>query len=186
MAVVARTRSFFQIEAFEGVSVGKLFVMSAALLSLFVDQSFGAMYNAIQNDVGATLGASADELPWTTIGYNTFYWLVIILTPWLIARFSRRVVFGAGHLAFGVLTLYLAATTWLDGFVVVRSLEGMAQGTFFVCSVLTILTLFPPNCAASRFRFSRSLGFPPRHLERLSVVGSWITPIGAMRYLSIR
>jgi hypothetical protein len=41
MAAIVRTRSFFEIEAFEGVSVGKLVVMIAALLSLFVDQSFG-------------------------------------------------------------------------------------------------------------------------------------------------
>jgi DHA2 family multidrug resistance protein len=151
MVVVARARSFLQIEAFDGVSVGKLFIMSAALLSLFVDQSFGATYTAIQNDVGGTLGASADELPWTTIGYNTFYWVVIILTPWLVDRFSRRVVFGAGHLAFGVLTLYLATTASLDGFVFVRCLQGMAQGTFFVCSVMTVLTLFPPKLRGIAF-----------------------------------
>jgi DHA2 family multidrug resistance protein len=143
MAVAATSRSFLQIEAFDGVSVGKLFVMSAALLSLFIDQSYGSMFGVLQNYIGGTLGASADELPWASIGYNTFYWTMIILTPWLIGRFSRRVVFGLGHLAFGLLTLYLALTTSLDGFVSVRCLEGMAQGTFFVSSVLTVLTLFP-------------------------------------------
>jgi DHA2 family multidrug resistance protein len=151
MAVSTRTRSFFQIEAAEGVSVGTLIVMCAALLSLFIDQSFGAVYGAIQNDVGGTLGASADELPWTSIGYNTSYWLVIILTPWLIGRFSRRIVFGTGHLAFGALTLYLASTTSLDGFAVVRCMQGAAQGTFFVCSVLTVLTLFPPKLRGIAF-----------------------------------
>jgi len=151
MAAIVRTRSFFETEAFEGVSVGKLVVMVAALLSLFVDQSFGSVFGAIQNDVGGSLGASADELPWMTIGYNAFYWLVIILTPWLIDRFSRRIVFGAGHLAFGVLTLYLATATWFDGFVFGRCLEGIAQGTFFVCSVMTVLTLFPPKLRGIAF-----------------------------------
>jgi MFS transporter, DHA2 family, multidrug resistance protein len=151
MAAIVSTRSFFAIEVFEGVSVGKLIVMIAALLSLFVDQSFGSVFGAMQNDVGGALGASADQLPWTTIGYNTFYWLVIILTPWLIDRFSRRVVFGAGHLAFGVLTLYLATATWFDGFVFGRCLEGIAQGTFFVCSVMTVLTLFPPKLRGIAF-----------------------------------
>ncbi len=134
-----------QIDVFGGVSVGKLIVMAAALLSLFIDQSFGAMYGAIQNDVGGTLGASADELPWATIGYNTFYWVVIILTPWLIDRFGRRIVFGAGHLAFGLVDDHLAGAAWFDGFVFARCLEGLAQGTFFVCSVMTMLTLFPPK-----------------------------------------
>jgi MFS transporter, DHA2 family, multidrug resistance protein len=151
MAAVVSTRSVLQIEAFESVSISKLVVMTAALLSLFIDQSFGATYSAIQNDAGGTLGASGDELPWMTIGYNAFYWIVIILTPWLIGRFSRRVVFGAGHLAFGLVTIYLATATWFDGFVFARCLEGLAQGTFFVCSVMTVLTLFPPKFRAVAF-----------------------------------
>jgi hypothetical protein len=37
MAVVAKTRSVLQIDVFGGVSVGKLIVVAAALLSLFID-----------------------------------------------------------------------------------------------------------------------------------------------------
>jgi MFS family permease len=48
-------------------------------------------------------------------------------------------------LAFGLLTIYLAGAAWFDGFVFARCLEGLAQGTFFVCSVMTTLTLFPPK-----------------------------------------
>ncbi len=132
-------------EVAEGISVGKLLVMVAALISLFVDQSFAGVYGSLQTYVSGTLGASADEISWTTIGYNACYYTVILLTPWLIGRLGRRPVFGAGHIFFGVTSLYLSMTTSLHGFIIGRCIEGVAQGTFFVCSVATVLTLFPPK-----------------------------------------
>jgi DHA2 family multidrug resistance protein len=145
LARPAPGRSILRIEFAEGVNLGKLIVMSAALVSLFIDQSFGGVYLAIQNYVGGTLGASADELPWTSIGYNAFYFLLILLTPWLVDQFGRKAVFGIGHVIFGLLSLYLAMTTSLHGFMIGRCFQGLAQGTFFVCSVATVLTLFPPR-----------------------------------------
>jgi DHA2 family multidrug resistance protein len=142
-AGAAFSRPILQIELAEGITVGRLIVMSAALVSLFIDQSFGGVYLAIQSYVGGTLGASADELPWTSIGYNACYYVLILLTPWLVDRFGRRAVFGIGHVIFGLLSLYLAATTSLHGFMIGRCFQGFAQGTFFVCSVATVLTLFP-------------------------------------------
>jgi hypothetical protein len=38
---------------------------------------------------------SVDELPWTTVGRNSFYRVVTIPAPWLIDRFNRRAVFEA-------------------------------------------------------------------------------------------
>jgi DHA2 family multidrug resistance protein len=171
MAVAARAQSFLQIEVLEGVSVAKLFVMCAALVSLFIDQSFGGAFGAIQTNVGGTLGAGADELQWTTIGYSTFYWVLIILTPWLIDRYGRRIVFGAGHLGFGILTLYLATTTSLDGFVFVRCLEGVAQGTFFVSSVLTVFTIFPPKLRPIAFSIFSVTGLSGAAAG--SLIGGW-------------
>jgi len=143
--------SFFNIELADGVTVGKLFVMAAALISLFVDQSFSGVYTAVQGYASGTLGATADELPWTTIGYSTFYYLMIVLTPWLIDRFGRRTIFGAGHLMFGAVTLFLAVTSSLHGFIIGRCFEGLSQGTFFVCSVITVLTLFPARLRGYAF-----------------------------------
>ncbi len=134
---------FFSIELIDGVTVAKLFVMGAALVSLFVDQSFSGVYTAVQSYAGGTLGATADELPWTSIGYNALYYVMILLTPWLIDRFGRRSVFGAGHALFGIITFFLAVTPSLHGFMLGRCFQGFAQGTFFVCSVITVLTLFP-------------------------------------------
>jgi DHA2 family multidrug resistance protein len=140
---VADVRKELRFRLAEGVTVGKLVVMVAALVSLFIDQSFGAVYSTIQNYAGGTLGASVDELSWTNVGYNTCYYTVLLLTPWLIRTMGRRSVFGFGHLFFAVVTLYLSMTGSLHGFIIGRCIEGIAQGTFFVCSVATVLTLFP-------------------------------------------
>jgi DHA2 family multidrug resistance protein len=149
--IAARSRPFLQRELAKDITVGKLLVMTAALVSLFVDQSFGGVYASIQNYAGGTLGASADELPWTVIGFNTFYWVTLLLTPWLVDRFGRRAIFGIGHVTFGALTLYLATTISLSGFMIGRCVEGIAQGTFFVCAVATVLTLFGPGLRGIAF-----------------------------------
>jgi MFS transporter, DHA2 family, multidrug resistance protein len=151
--IAAHSRPFLQRELAQDITVGKLLVMAAALVSLFVDQSFGGAYQSIQNYAGGTLGASADELPWTVIGFNTFYWVTLLLTPYLVDRFGRKAVFGIGHWTFGALALYLAVTTSLRGFIVGRCVEGMAQGTFFVCAVVTVLTLFGPKLRGVAFSF---------------------------------
>jgi DHA2 family multidrug resistance protein len=151
--IAAPNRPFLRRELTKDVTVGKLFVMAAALVSLFVDQSFGGAYAAIQNYAGGSLGASADELPWTVIGFNTSYWVTLLLTPWLIDRFGRKPIFGIGHWTFAVLAVYLATTTSLRGFMIGRCVEGMAQGTFFVCAVATVLMLFGPSLRGVAFAF---------------------------------
>ena len=145
------TAGFLKRELQAGVSVEKLLILVAALVSLLIDQSFGGMYGAFQNDVAGALGASADEQPWFSIGYNTFYYVTILLSPWLIGRFGRRQVFGVGHFGFAVLTLYLATSSSMAGFFIGRCFQGLAQGTFFVSSVLTVLTLFPPKLRGTVF-----------------------------------
>jgi len=132
-------------EIVEGISLTKLVVMMSALISLFIDQSYGAVYGTIAAYASGSLGASADEFSWATVGYNACYWTVILLSPWLIRRYGRRSVFGLGHAFFGVTSFYLATTPSLHGFVIGRAISGIAQGTFFVCSVATVLTLFPPK-----------------------------------------
>jgi DHA2 family multidrug resistance protein len=167
----APARSFFDIELAEGVTVAKVFVMLAALISLFLDQSFAGVYSAVQGYAQGTLDGTADEMPWASIGYNAFYYVMILLTSWLIDRFGRRTIFGAGHGLFGVLSLYLAITPSLHGFMIGRCLQGLAQGTFFVCSVITVLTLAPPKLrgyAFSIFSFTSLSGAASG-----SFIGGW-------------
>jgi len=149
------TAPWWKVELAPQVTVGKLIVMVAALISLYIDQSFGGAYSSIMTYAGGTLSASSDEISWTNVTYNACYYTMLLFTPWLIRRYSRRVVFGGGHLLFAIFSIYLALTSWLNGFIVVRGFEGLAQGTFFVSSVATVLTLFPRKYSSYAFRSSR-------------------------------
>jgi DHA2 family multidrug resistance protein len=92
-----------------------------------------------------TAGASVDEGTWLAISYNTCYYLSLIASPWMIARFARRPVWIGGHALFASACLAIAVSqNSLDGMVVFRALQGLGQGTFFVCAVMTVLTVFPP------------------------------------------
>ncbi len=144
-ALAAEVKQELKIEVADGITAAKILVMMAALVSLYVDQSFGGAYSTIQAYLGGSLGMSVDELSWTSIGFNACYYTTILLSPWLIARLGRRQVFGGGHAFFAVVSLYLCATPSLHGFIIGRCIQGIAQGTFFVCSVATVLTLFPPK-----------------------------------------
>ncbi len=132
-------------EVADGITVRKLLVMGAALISLFIDQSFSGVFGTIAPYATGTLGASTDEFTWATIDYNACYYTLILLTPWLVGRFGRRSVFAAGHVFFGLTSIALSTTTNVDFFLAGRAVQGIAQGTFFVCSVATVLTLFPPK-----------------------------------------
>jgi DHA2 family multidrug resistance protein len=126
-----------------GVTPARLAVFSAALMSLFIDQSFSGAFGVLQSNLGGSLGATSDEGSWMSVSYNVCYDTMILLTPWLVKRFGRRNVFSSGHLAFFVFTSYLALMPPLNQFIGARAIEGLAQGTFFVCAAMTILTLFP-------------------------------------------
>jgi DHA2 family multidrug resistance protein len=144
-AVSAEIKKELRTQVTGDITIGKMLVMIAALVSLYVDQSFGGVYTTISSYAGGSLGMSVDELSWATIGYNACYYTLILLTPWLIGRFGRRTVFSAGHVFFAVVSLYLSVTGSMHGFLIGRCIQGIAQGTFFVCAVATVLTLFPPK-----------------------------------------
>jgi DHA2 family multidrug resistance protein len=142
MAAVLQV-GFFARELAPGVTPRRLLVLAATLISLFIDQSFSGAYSAIQTNLGGSLAATSDELSWTTVGYSACYDTMILLTAWLVKRFGRRLVFSTGHITFFVLTAFLTLTPSLNAFIAGRALQGLAQGTFFVCSAMTIITLFP-------------------------------------------
>src|ERR1700733_10346471 len=103
--------SYLAKELAPNVRLRDLVVLGAALLSLFIDQSYAGAFTAIQANIGGSLSSTADELSWTTVYYGACYETMILLTPWLVRRFGRRLVFSSGHAAFVVVTAYLAIST---------------------------------------------------------------------------
>lgn len=121
-------------------------VALACLISVFLDQATSGLTQAVQPYMQGTAGASVDEGTWLAISYNTCYYLSLIASPWMIARFARRPVWMGGHALFAVACLGIVASQGsLDGMVAFRALQGLGQGTFFVCAVMTVFTVFPPS-----------------------------------------
>jgi DHA2 family multidrug resistance protein len=115
------------------------------VISVFLDQATGNMTTAVQPYMQGTAGASVDEGTWLTISYNTCYYLSLIASPRMIARFARRPVWIGGYAAYITGCLGIAASqNSLDGMVLFRALQGLGQGTFFVCAAMTMFTIFPP------------------------------------------
>jgi DHA2 family multidrug resistance protein len=126
-----------------------LAVALACLISVFLDQATSGITQAVQPYMQGTAGASVDEGTWLAISYNTCYYLSLIASPWMIARFARRPVWIGGHALFATACLGIAVSqSSLDGMVIFRALQGLGQGTFFVAAVMTVFTVFPP---ATRF-----------------------------------
>ncbi len=120
-------------------------VAAACLISVFLDQGTSSMVSAAVPYMQGTLGADADEGPWLQICYNTLYYISLIASPWMIARWGRRSVWVVGHCTYALACLGIALTPDFHGVVLWRALQGAGQGTFFVCAVMTILRVFPPE-----------------------------------------
>jgi DHA2 family multidrug resistance protein len=116
----------------------------ACLISVFLDQSTSGMVGSVSAYMTGTLGASSDEGLWLLIGYNTCYYLSLIASPFTITRFGRRNVWVIGHVAFAVASIMIAVSGGFWSVVGWRMLQGLGQGTLFVCAVMTILRVFPP------------------------------------------
>jgi MFS transporter, DHA2 family, multidrug resistance protein len=119
-------------------------VATACLISVFLDQSTSGMVGGVSAYMTGTLGASSDQGLWLLIGYNTCYYLSLIASPFTITRFGRRKVWVIGHIAFAVASIMIAVSGGFWSVVGWRMLQGLGQGTFFVCAVMTVLRVFPP------------------------------------------
>jgi MFS transporter, DHA2 family, multidrug resistance protein len=110
---------------------------------VFLDQSASGMVGSVTDYMTGSLGASSDEGLWLLIGYNTCYYLSLIASPFMIKRFSRHNVWLVGHLIFAFASIMIALSGGFWSVVGWRMLQGLGQGTFFVCAVMTVLYVFP-------------------------------------------
>lgn len=120
-------------------------VALACLISVFLDQATGGITQAVEPYMVGTSGSSVDEGTWLAVSYNTAYYLSLITSPWMVARFERAPVWVSGHALFAAASFGIALLhDSLGGMVALRALQGLGQGTFFVLAVMTVLTVFPP------------------------------------------
>jgi DHA2 family multidrug resistance protein len=119
-------------------------IATVCLISVFLDQSTSGMVGSVTAYMTGSLGASSDEGLWLLIGYNTCYYISLIASPLTIMQFGRRNVWVIGHLTFAFASIMIAVSGSFWSVVGWRMLQGLGQGTFFVCAVMTVLRVFPP------------------------------------------
>lgn len=149
----------------------------ACLISVFLDQSTSGIEQAIVTYMTGTLGASSDEGLWLQIGYNSAYYLALIATPWMISKFGRRTVWTYGHATFAVASLMIAFSGGFWSVVGWRTLQGLGQGTFFVCAVVTILTVFPKQIVYIGFGLFATTALAGPSLG--PAIGGWFSDLNA-------
>jgi DHA2 family multidrug resistance protein len=182
---VAAAESRHQAEAYRHEEHGwRLAAVTAAcLISVFLDQATSGMVGAAQPYMTGTLGGSSDEGLWLTIGYTTCYYLSLIVSPYMIGRFGRRSVWIWGHALFAISSLLIAVTGDFWTVVLWRTLQGIGQGTFFVCAVMTILRVYPTKIAFIGFAIfaSTSLSGP----AAASAIGGWFVDENAWQTMFV-
>jgi DHA2 family multidrug resistance protein len=148
-------------------------VASACLISVFLDQGTSGMVGSVTPYMIGSLGASSDDGLWLMIGYNTFYYLSLIATPFMITRFGRRNVWIAGHATFALASIMIAIGGGFWAVVGWRMLQGIGQGTFFVCAVMTVLRVFPPALAFIGFAIFATMSLSGASLG--PAIGGWFS-----------
>jgi MFS transporter, DHA2 family, multidrug resistance protein len=145
----------------------------ACLISVFLDQATTGMMSGVEPYMAGTLGASSDEALWLQIGYGTCYYLSLISSPWMILKLGRRHTWVYGHLLFAVASLMIAASDSFWSVVGWRMLQGLGQGTFFVCAVMTVLRVFPKPIAFFGFAIFASTSLSGPALG--PAIGGWFS-----------
>jgi DHA2 family multidrug resistance protein len=145
----------------------------ACLISVFLDQATAGMVSGVEPYIAGTLGGSSDEALWLQIGYSTCYYLSLISSPWMIMKFGRRRIWMYGHLLFAVACLMIATSGSFWGVVGWRSLQGLGQGTFFVCAVMTVIGVFPKPIAFIGFAIFASTSLSGPALG--PAIGGWFS-----------
>jgi DHA2 family multidrug resistance protein len=117
---------------------------AACLLSVFLDQTTSNATSVILPYMTGSVHASVDEGRWLVSAYLMPYFVVLLVSPYLIGRFGRHRVWMIGHAVFAAACFGCALSSDAFGSLVFwRFVQGLAQGTFFVCAVSTVLTIFP-------------------------------------------
>lgn len=125
-----------------------LFICCAIALICFADRTTSAATSFVLPYAQGDLGLSGDDAPIVTLAYNTAYYVGILLSPWIVRRFGRVHYLLACVTIYGVASMLCAVSTSLPELAGFRVLQGVAEGGFFLCGVLTIFANLPPKIAA--------------------------------------
>ena len=124
-----------------------VFVAVALLIATFIDRSTATATGLLLPWVQGDLGLSGDQAPAVTFSYYGALYVGILLAPWLLVRFGRPRYLVWSIAGYGVATLLCASSTWFPELVAFRVVQGVTEGGFFLCTLITIFADVPAQIA---------------------------------------
>jgi MFS family permease len=120
-------------------------VMAAALTAIFIDQSASSIASSTLSSVQGAFGLGPDEGSWFVTLENAPYYASIIASVWMVARIGRKPVLVASLLGYALFSLLCIVAPDATTLLVLRFLQGVAQGGIFTTALLVIFTMHKPR-----------------------------------------
>jgi DHA2 family multidrug resistance protein len=120
-------------------------IIAAACLAIFLDASTSYESATALPYIAGAVAATPDQASWITTLFSAAYDTSILLSPWFLARLGRRTYFLASLIGFAVFSFGCALWPDYGAFLVLRTLQGFALGSFFACGVLALFMSIPDN-----------------------------------------
>ena len=123
----------------------RAWVLAGALGAIFIDQSASTIATATLPSIQGAFGLGPDQGSWVLTIYNAAYYASILTSIWMIARVGRKRFLVASLLAYAVFSLLCVVAPDATFLLVVRFLQGAAEGGLFTTATLVILTAHRPD-----------------------------------------
>jgi DHA2 family multidrug resistance protein len=120
-------------------------IVASACLAIFLDASTSYESSTALPYIAGAVAATPDQASWITTLFSAAYDASILCSPWFLARFGRRAYFLGSLIGFAVFSLGCALFPDYAPFLVLRTLQGFALGSFFSCGVLALFMSIPDN-----------------------------------------
>lgn len=123
-------------------------IFVATSLALIIDGTANFAVSTGLPYVQGLVATTPDESSWILTLFNAPYYSMILLSPWLYARFSRKRLLVTGLLVFAFASLALCITPSFGWLLVLRLVQGAALGCVFVPAGILLFTSLPLKALA--------------------------------------
>jgi len=118
-------------------------IIASAVLAIVVDQTSSAIASAGLPYLSGIVDASPDEASWILTVFNTAYYAMILMSPWMMARIGRKRLMLGALLGFAGVSAVLAGVSDYHAFVALRFVQGAFLGCIYVPAALLFFTSLP-------------------------------------------
>lgn len=101
--------------------------------------------NVAYNDIGASMGATLDEISWISTAYTLAGLTIVPLTGWLVDRFGRKRIFLATLYLFGIGSLLCAVATNVPFLAAARMVQGLGGGLLITLPQAILIDAYPDD-----------------------------------------